>query len=37
MSNDNANEVVNKVFESLLSKYQIDLETSMRVGGFILI
>ena len=35
MSYDNANEVVNKVFESLLSIYQIDLETSMRGSDFI--
>ena len=35
ISYDNANEVVNKVFESLLSIYQIDLETSMRGSGFI--
>ena len=33
---DNANEVVNEVFESLLSWYQIGLETSMRGGDFIL-
>ena len=32
---DNANEVVNEVFESLLSRYQIGLETSMRGGDFI--
>ena len=32
---DNANEVVNKVFESLLSRYQIDLETLMRGSDFI--
>ena len=35
MSYDNANEIVNKVFESLLSIYQIDLETSMRGSDFI--
>ena len=31
----NANEVVNELFESLLSRYQIGLETSMRVSDFI--
>ena len=35
MSYDNANEVVNKVFESLLSRYQIDLERSMRETDFV--
>ena len=30
MSNDNANEVVNELSESLLWRYQICLETSMR-------
>ena len=30
MSNDNANEFVNELFESLHSMYQIGLETSMR-------
>ena len=35
MSYDNANEVVNKVFESLLSRYQIDLERSMRGTDFV--
>ena len=34
---DNANEVVNELFESLLSRYQIGLETSMRGSNFILI
>ena len=32
MSNDNANELVKNVFESLLSRYQLGLETSMRVS-----
>ena len=32
---DNANEVVKKVFESLLSRYRIGLETSMRGSDFI--
>ena len=32
---DNANEVVNEIFESLLSRYQIGLETSMRGSDFI--
>ena len=35
MSYDYANEVVNEVFESLLSRYQISLETSMRWCDFI--
>ena len=32
---NNANEVVNELFESLLSRCQIDLETSMRGSTFI--
>ena len=32
---DNTNEVVNELFESLLSRYQIGLETSMRRSDFI--
>ena len=35
MSYDNANEVANKLFESFLSRYQIDLETSIRGSDFI--
>ena len=35
MSYDNANEVVNKLFESLLSTYLIGLETSTRGSEFI--
>ena len=35
MSYDNANEVVNELFESLLLRYQIGLETSMRGSNFI--
>ena len=35
MSYDNVNEVVNELFQSLLSRYQIDLETSMRGNDFI--
>ena len=35
MSYDNANEVVKELFESLLSRYQIDLETSIRGSDFI--
>ena len=31
----NANEVVNELFESLLSRYQIGLETPMRGSDFI--
>ena len=36
MSCDNGNEVVNELFKSLLSRYQITLETSMRGSDFIL-
>ena len=36
MSYDNGNEVVNELFELLLSRYQITLETSMRGSDFIL-
>ena len=32
---DNANEVVNELFESLLSRYQIGLKTSMKGSDFI--
>ena len=32
---DNVNEVVNEIFKSLLSRCQIDLETSMRGSDFI--
>ena len=35
MPYDNANEVVNDLLESLLSRYQIGLETSMRGRDFI--
>ena len=35
LSNDNANEVTNELFESLLSRYQIGLETSVRWIDFI--
>ena len=35
MPYDNANEVVNELFESLLSRYQIGLQTSMRGRDFI--
>ena len=35
MSYDNANEVANELFESLLSRYQIGLEKSMRRSDFI--
>ena len=35
MPYDNANEVVSELFESLLSRYQTGLETSMRGGYFI--
>ena len=32
---DNANEIVHKFFESRLSRYQIDLETSIKGSDFI--
>ena len=32
---DNANEIVHKFFESRLSRYQIDLETSIKGNDFI--
>ena len=32
--NDNANGIVNELFESLLSRYQIGLEPSMRRSDF---
>ena len=35
MTYDNANEIVNELFESLLSRCQIGLETSMRESDFI--
>ena len=35
MLDDNANEVVDEFFESLLSRYQSALETSMRGSDFI--
>ena len=35
MPYDNVNEVINELFESLLSRYQIGLETSMRGSDFI--
>ena len=35
MSYDYANEVVHELFESLLSRYQVGLETSMRGSDFI--
>ena len=35
MPYDNVNEVVNELFESLLSRYQIGLETSLRGNDFI--
>ena len=35
MSYDNVNEVVDELFESLISRYQIGLETSMRGSDFI--
>ena len=34
MPNDNANEVINELFESLLSRYQTSLETSIRGSNF---
>ena len=35
MTYDNANEIVNEFFESLISRYQIGLEASMRGSDFI--
>ena len=35
MSYDNANEVINELFESPLSRYQVGLETSMIGSDFI--
>ena len=35
MSCDNANKVVKELFESLLSRYQVGLETSMTGNDFI--
>ena len=35
MPYDNANEVVDEVFKSLLSRYQNNIETSMRGSDFI--
>ena len=35
MPYDNGNEVVNDLFESLLSRYKIGLETSMRGSDFV--
>ena len=35
MTYDNVNEVIEEVFESLLSRYQIGLETSMKESNFI--
>ena len=37
MSYDNVNEVVDELFESLILRYHIGLETSMRGSDFILI
>ena len=34
---DNANKTINELFESLLSRYQIGSETSMRGSNFFLI
>ena len=35
MTYDNANEVIEEIFESLLSKYQMGLETSIKGSDFI--
>ena len=35
MTYENSNDVFDELFESLLSKYQIGLETSMRGSNFI--
>ena len=34
MINDQADEVIEELFESLISRYQIGLETSMKDGNF---
>ena len=34
MSYDNANEVVDELFESLLSRYQLGLETPIKYSDF---
>ena len=34
--NDKADEVIKKTFKSLFSRYQIDLEVSIKAGDFIL-
>ena len=36
MTYDNANEVIEEIFESLFSRYQIGLETLTKGSGFIL-
>ena len=35
MINDQADEVIEELFESLISRYQIGLETSMKDSNFI--
>ena len=35
VSNDNANEIANELFEPLLARYQIGVESSMRGSDFI--
>ena len=35
MISDKADEVIEELFQSLLSRYQIGLETSMRVSDFV--
>ena len=35
MMNDKADEVIEELFKSLLSRYQIGLETSMKGGEFV--
>ena len=34
MTYDNANEVIEEIFELLLARHQLGLETSMRGGAF---
>ena len=35
MSNDKADEVIEELFQSLLSRYQVGLEASMKVSDFV--
>ena len=35
MIGNNTNEIINELFSSILSRYQIDLETSMKGSNFV--